>query len=348
MVNEVRVGFNRDAVAFSPRALLNPAAFGLNTGLIGDNGLPQISVSSIGLNFGGPSGFPQGRYVTGGAFSDTLNYLHGNHSVKVGGEYRRSVDDNFQSDPGTLSFSSVQNFINGQVNSFTITPGRVTSRVFINSAAGFVADTYKATKTLSLELGFRFEWNGSPTEGADRFVNFLASNVSLTRINTNGYNDVYNQNYNYEPRVGFSWDVRGDGKTVLRGGYGYLVDQPVANLVTPLATNFSATPVNYTASATAPPVFVGTVFTDAGLSGLAPNAVNPKLTNAYTESYNLNLQQQLNSSTAFQMGYIGSVGRHLRIERNINQPTLDGANRPFPALSTQSPIKPGSKLGNIG
>jgi Carboxypeptidase regulatory-like domain len=348
LVNEARLGFDRIAIAFSPEVVLKPGDYGISTGVTGGEGFPQISVTGLGLNFGGPSTFPQGRFDTGGVLSDTLSYLHGKHSIKAGGEYRRVVGDSFNADPGTLTFSSAANFVAGVVNNFTITPSQYTSRVFVNALGGFVADTYQLNKNLTLELGFRFEWNGTPTEGANRFVNFLASSDSLVQINTNGYNNVYNQNYNYEPRVGFSWDVRGNQRTVLHGGYGYLVDQPTLNLVTGLAANPPfASPVNFAAAAGAPPVLVNGVSAAAKASGLAPAAVNPKFSNAYTESYNLNLEQQVAKATVLQLGYIGSVGRHLRIRRNINQPTINGTNRPFARLSTSSPIAPGQAIGNI-
>lgn len=347
LVNEARLGFNRIAIAFSPKTVFNPSTYGISTGVAGGLGLPQISVTGFNFNFGGPSGFPQGRYDTSGVLSDTLSYLYGKHSIKTGGEFRRVVGDNFSADPGTLTFSSVSNFINGQVNTFTITPSRVTSRIFVNSAAGFISDTYHPLKTLTLELGFRFEWNGTPTEGANRFVNFLPSSSSLVQVGTNGYHEVYNQNYNYEPRVGFSWDVLGNTRTVLHGAYGYLADQPTINAITGLASNPPfAIPVSYSASTT--PVYVGTVYQAAGAAGLAPNAVNPKLSNAYTESFNLNLEQQLGKATALQIGYIGSLGRHLRIRRNINQPTINGTNRPYPTNNATSPqLRGGSLLSNI-
>ncbi len=347
-VNEARLGFSRIAIAFTESTPLNSANYGISNGVTGNAGLPQISVPTIGLNFGGPSGFPQERYDTTGVFSDTLSYLRGNHSIKVGGEFRRVVGDSTSATPGTLSFSSVNSFIIGQVNSFTVTPAPVTSRLFTNSAAGFITDNYKVSKRLTLDVGFRFEWNGTPTEGANRLINFLPSSASLVQINTNGYDQAYNQNYNYEPRVGLSWDAYGNGRTILRGGYGIMADQPTLNAVTGLAGNPPlAIPVSYTAAATLPPAFVGNVFQSAGATGLAPSAVNTRLTNAYTESYNLNLQQQFGPDTVMQIGYIGSVGRHLRLRRNINQPTFNGTNRPFATIASDSPIDPNSKVGNI-
>ena len=74
----------------------------------------------------------------------------------------------------------------------------------------------------------------TPTEGADRFVEFNLQNAQLQRVHR-----PYNQNYNYEPRVGFAWDAYGDGKTIVRSAYAIMADQPTANAVTGLAGNSS-------------------------------------------------------------------------------------------------------------
>ncbi len=73
LVNEARVGFNRIAIAFNPANLTDPTSVGIGDGLTGNVGLPQITLSDIGLVFGGPSGFPQGRTDTTGVGSDTLS-----------------------------------------------------------------------------------------------------------------------------------------------------------------------------------------------------------------------------------------------------------------------------------
>ena len=87
-------------------------------------------------------------------------------------------------------------------------------------------------RTSTWSWGFRFEWNGTPTEGADRFVEFNLTTAQLQRVHK-----PYNENYNYEPRVGFTWDPYKDGKTIVRGAYGLNADQPTANAVTGLAGN---------------------------------------------------------------------------------------------------------------
>ena len=196
-------------------------------------GLPQISVTDLGLNFGGPSGFPQGRFVTTYVFSDTVNYLKSKHSIKIGGEFRRFQGNNFANTAGTVNFTTTANFINGLTNTYTansINP--VTNRIFISAVGAFAEDSYKVTPTLTLEYGLRYEWNGTPAEGGHRFITFNPTTSAFQQVN-----QPYKQNNNYEPRVGFIYDVSGKGKTTVRGGFGYLVDQPIISAVTGLASN---------------------------------------------------------------------------------------------------------------
>ncbi|HET6220122.1 MAG TPA: carboxypeptidase-like regulatory domain-containing protein [Acidobacteriaceae bacterium] len=340
IVNEGRLGFNRIAISFVPSTPENPSNYGIQNGVTYNNALPQITVQDIGLNFGGPSGFPQGRFDTAGVFSDTLSWNRGKHTIKMGGEFRRFIGDSFAQTTGILNFSSTANFISGIASSFSVTPTQVNSRIFENAVGAFVSDNYKVTPRFQAEVGFRFEWNGTPTEGGGRLVNFDPNTSSLVSVS-----QAYNQNYNYEPRVGFIFDVLGNNDTILRGGYGIMGDQPVSGVVTNLASNPpNANPVSQTGS-----LPVGTLYSSAAVASLTPFATNPRLSNAYVESYNLNLQQQLGHGIVMELAYIGSEGKHLRVQRNFNQFIYPNgkATRPYPAVSTTSPIRPGSGLGNI-
>jgi hypothetical protein len=339
-VNEARVGFNRIYIAFTPSTQLNPTSYNIGDGISTAIGLPQITITDIGLNFGGPSGFPQGRTDTLGIFSDTATYLKGKHSIKFGGEFRRFLNANFAGDTGILGFNTTANFIAGNATNFSITPTTVSSRIYVNALGGFIQDNYKIVPNLTLELGFRFEWNGTPTEGANRQVVYDAATQSLIRKGTQGLGSVYDQNYNYEPRLGFAYDVFGTGKTVVRGGFGLMADQPTTNAVTGLASNTPfAAPVSFNASSQTPSIPVSNLYGSAAASGLAINNVMRNFRNAYTESYNFNIQQELPGRVAVQAGYFGSVGRHLRARLNQNQP-INGV-RPYLAISSTSLIAPG-------
>ena len=103
-MNEARLGFNRISISFNPANLTDPTSVGIGDGLSGNVGLPQITLSDIGLVFGGPSGFPQGRTDTTGVGSDTLSYLTGKHTFKFGGEFRRYLVASFGQNIGTLTY----------------------------------------------------------------------------------------------------------------------------------------------------------------------------------------------------------------------------------------------------
>ncbi len=354
LVNEARLGFNRISIAFDPANLTDPTSVGLGDGLSGNVGLPQTTLSDIGLTFGGPSGFPQGRTDTTGVAADTLSILKGKHDIKVGGEFRRYLVASFGENIGSLTFTTsttpTSYFQTDQATVFSVQPTTVSSRIYANSLGAFVQDNYKVRANLVLELGLRYEWNGTPVEGANRLSVFNPTALTLTRVGTNGVSrTTYDQNNNIEPRVGFAWDVRGNGTTVLRGGYAYLVDQPVSGVISGMASN---PPFSTSVSYNGAPIPVTALYADAKAAGISIAMVNPNFKNAYIESYNLNIQQAIPWGMVFSIYYDGSVGRHLLIETNANQVT--GATsatqvHPYTALSTSSPIDPsGAIASNIG
>jgi hypothetical protein len=224
----------------------------------------------------------------------------------------------------------------------------VSDRIYVNAAAGFIQDNYKLLPNLTLEYGARFEWNGTPVEGENRLAVFNPSTVSLTQVGTNGLGRTpYPQNFNFEPRLGFAYDVFGTSRTVVRGGYAIMADQPVETVVGGLTANppFSTT-VSFNSSTTTPTIPVASLYSSAAAAGLALGNVNPNFKAAYMETYNVNLQQALPFAMVAQIGYYGSVGRHLRIATNENQPFGAAQVRPYLALSSTSPVDPGRSINS--
>ncbi len=347
VVNEARLGFNRIAISFDPNFVANPTSYGINNGVSANIGLPQIIVSSIGLDFGGPSGEPQGRFDTTFVLSDNVSWLKGKNSFNFGGEFRRFANDNFNQDTSLFIFSTTNSFLADQAIQFSVTPQDVVSRIFENALGAYGQDVYRINSRLSLQFGLRFDWDGTPTEGENRFVGFNAATDQLQRVGTTGFSSIYSQNYSFNPRAGFIWDITGAGMTVLRGGFTMQNDEPVTNLASGLSSNPPfATPVLFTSNAQTPSVSFGDAFTAAsGLPTLAPTTVARNFSDDYVESYNVNLQQQLPWGLVSQLSYVGSHGVHLRLALNQNQP-INGV-RPFAALSAQSPYDPSKGLGNI-
>ena len=153
---------------------------------------------------------------------------------------------------------------------------------------------------------------------------------------------VYQQNNtNVEPRVGVAWVLSSDGRTVVRAAYAHAVDQPSTTVVRDTAGNppFAA-PLTASGS-----ISLASAIETTRPAGLAPMTVDPAFRNASLQSWNVNLQRQVAREMAVTLGYLGSRGTNLRISRNINQPA--GGVRPFAAVSSSSPIRPGALLGNV-
>jgi hypothetical protein len=348
VTNEARLGFNRIAIAFNPANLISPSSVGLGDGLSGNVGIPQTTVTDVGFEIGGPSGFPQGRDTTTGVLADTVTMLKGNHQIKWGGEFRRYLLYSFAGNIGVLTLSTAN--LQASVSPvFSIQPNIIDYRIYADAMGAFVQDNYKVAPGLTLEYGVRFEWNGTPLEGENRISIFNPNNVTLTQAGTNGIsaNGAYKQNYNLEPRLGFAYDLFNNQKTVLRGAYGYLVDQPVAGTVSVLTGNPPfTTAVSFSNSAS--PIPLGSLYASAkAASGAALGWVNPNFKNAYIEDFNLNVQQALPGGLVSSIGYYGSTGHHLLIYTNPNQASgVPGSARPFNTLAATSPIDPGVSIAS--
>ena len=345
LINEFHLGANRIHITFSPNNPTDPATVGL-AGVLGPNMafIPVISIQDkTGLLFGAERNFPQGRGDLTAVVGDTLNDIRGAHSLKFGFQFRDFRNNNFANDPGQLIFDTTAHFIAGTTVSSARTVGIAqANRITQNALDFFVQDSYKLRPYFTLELGLRYAWNMTPNEAMGRFVNFDPASASLIRVG-----DPYSQNdKNLQPRVGFAWDVFHSGKTVLRSGYGYQVDQPITGVVTGLNSNPPfAVPI---AVAAQPLATLGALYDPNNATNISPGVVNPNFKNANVQSWNLNVQQQVTRNLGVMIGYFGAKGTHLEVDRNINQSTVMGTpgSRPFVALSASSQFLPGKTLSN--
>jgi carboxypeptidase family protein/TonB-dependent receptor-like protein len=339
LVNELRLGFNRFSSSSTPIAQFNPAQLGIRNGVNQGIGLPQINIAGGSLNLGGPAAQPSGRGDTSFVVADTVTWVFGKHSLKLGGEYRQFLNNNFRQTTGSFNFPSVAAFLAGTANSFSITLGNQSSSIAQPALGFFALDSYKLHPRLMLELGLRYEWNMTPSERYDRFIVFDPASASLLRVGTD-LDKVYRENNkNIQPRVGFAWSFP-DQETVIRAAYGIYVDQPMTSIVNGLSGNPPlAVPLTFSG-----PIRLNQAIDVAGPAGLAPQSIDHDFENAYMQSWNVNVQREFFES-ALMVGYLGSKGTHLITRRNINQP-VNGV-RPVPALSASSPILPSTPLGNV-
>jgi hypothetical protein len=350
LVNEVRGGYNRISISFNPTTQVDTGALGLSVGQTQNPvALPQITITGPGLNFGGPGGFPSAREVTTGAIGDTATYLHGNQVIKFGGEFRRVKHNSVNGDPGTATYPSVAAFQQGFASAFAVTLGGLTYNAFVNALGAFVQDSVSLGSNVKLDIGLRYDYLPSPTEGDDKLVAFDPGSSSLNRIGSNGFTQVTKNGSDFQPRAGIVWTPTADGRLAVRAAYAVMVNQSNTGYFVGGANNPPlTTPLSAQAAGTAASnIRLNSALTGAGAAALAPTFTDPNFLPGRMQTWNVNVEREI-GGTGLMVGYFGSHGDRQRIPINLNQFTTPGGIlRPFPSLSASSPILPGATLGNI-
>jgi len=361
LVNEFLTGYSR----LNPHSLqsdygLNPAAAlgiqGVNINQA-ESGLPILSVTNYtGLN-DGASYFPLNNIETVLQWQDTLFWTHRNQNISVGTRFvLREASPFVQSSRSAINFAT--NFTNNPTTnsggdglatmllgvptsaSRGVTPYR--SYFHLGEYGTFVEDDIKISPRFTLNAGARWDVFGPPRSLNNRMANFDVAALQLDYAGQNGTNDhanIQTRWNNVGPRVGFEWDVQGNTKTVLRGGYGlvyfpamaaysangqlglnvpFIFSQSYTDPTNPTASQYAALPnisQPFTTPATVQPI--GT----AALQAAAPVVIGWEFANKtpHASSYTLNIERQVTPSMLLEVGYAGSQARQLVSGLNLNE-----------------------------
>src|SRR5262249_37427790 len=191
--------------------------------------LPTITIPGF-VSLGAPTNVPRGRGRSGYQFVENLTRTRGAHTFKAGGEYRRAIVNSFNDTlaRGQLNFNSLADFLAGRVSTSgtAILRGATRRDTFTDNYGLFAEDDWKITSRPTLKLGLRYEYLGVFKEQGDRLSNFIPG-TGLVRVGDAGLPDLYEPDHNnVAPRFGFAYDLTGQGRTILRGGYGLYYDTP--------------------------------------------------------------------------------------------------------------------------
>jgi outer membrane receptor protein involved in Fe transport len=247
-------------------------------------------------------------------FEYAMIHSRGRHLTKAGALAENYRDNMYNPtfSLGIFTFSGLREFlINSPQRFIGLTPeGRFDRHWRFTLFGLYAQDTYRASERLSLNLGVRYEFATLPvdTNGYDSALpNLLDREPTLGPLYRNPTLK------NISPRVGFAWDVMGDGRTSVRGGYGiYFNTNNQQNLIVTV-TNPPVTPRPVINNPTFPvPVFAGS---------LSVRPVQFDLDNPYVQVWNLNVQRELWFDTVLTVGYAGSRGVHLLRSNDVNVPT---------------------------
>lgn len=300
--------------------------------------------------------------------NEDISWTKGKHNWRFGGQlinirdnktfgaYSYAVEALGSTNPEALS-----NFLTGNLLSFSVAidpgnrfPGEsiplpVGPPSFSRSNrywewAAYANDSIRWTPKLTINLGLRYEWYGvqhnAQNPALDANFYYGAGETPQLRIRNGRYNTVpasgvgglwRPDNNNFAPRIGFAYDLNGDGKTSIRGGYGIAYERNFGNVTFNVLFN----PPNYGVVALTADRCTGNpcVITPGDVnnlnvsianygpfSGVGParpfpatsaRAVDQNIVNAYAHFWSASLEREVSANTVFSLQYSGSRGINL-------------------------------------
>ena len=343
LLNTARVGFSRGGYFFTGTVDGDLSGWVGSTpigalvigGGTASNGASQISLA--GTNAGSNLSAVRNLFT----YDDHIAFMHGIHEIQAGVWLQRlQANDNLAQDQyGQASFGSLTSFLQGSISTFTVVPSPTELGWRSLEGAGFVQDTMKLTRNLSLTVGFRFESTNGWNEAHGRASNygFLNGVIHTTPLIGNSALTVNRAKFLPEPRVGLAWDPFGKGTTVIHAGFGvyrsllddldYRLDQTAPFNTTLLLKNVPVDGLRILPGAAAPG------------SKISPSGIQPDLYTPTVITWTFKVEQQVVKDTMLAVGYVGSHGYHELLSAD--------ANEPVPTVCPASPCRAGLAAGTI-
>jgi len=356
LLNQARVSFNRLFTTIKNLNPLNMQDLGATFPVLGPK-IPPVFAISGRITLGNNSSVDAISVNQSFQFDESINWTRGRHTVKAGFEILklRYLNRSYYDTMGNFSFSGIltgdpaADFVLGRAVTMTVSSPVLEQAGNQFNTYYFAQDDWRVHARLTLNLGLRYElplpwvhpqdfW-GTLYPGQQSQV-IKSAPVGMVFPGDPGVprGIIQTDKNNFAPRIGFAWDPFGNGRTSVRGAYGFFYEtinaDVIQNTIQPYRYSFT---INQPYSLVDPlrgqaaiplvvnlkdPVFTGTpelFYPDSGMR------------TPYVQHFNLNVQREIVRDLAIQVGYVGKIGRKLLMGLSSN-PAIYG---------------PGATAGNI-
>ncbi|HEY7210093.1 MAG TPA: carboxypeptidase-like regulatory domain-containing protein [Bryobacteraceae bacterium] len=336
-VDRAKVGFT-DPTLFNNGVAQIPSfgSFGNEAALIFNPG---------GFEAGGPSaGLYANKYMP--SMSDTLTKVWGTHTVKAGFFYEwiRNAQPANNNTNGQMEFVSANNtqftygdayadMLAGNMSSYTETNFNRLNSISYNTFEGFIQDSWKVTPRFTAEYGLRMThftpWSDDEGFGYSVFIpsqydptNNGACAAAPTfcgfqwhsRDNSVPLAGFPSRTLFWQPRLGFAYDLRGTGQTVLRGGWGRFYYHS-GQFTSGLDTSAGSATVTLTPSSIGNKPLLASQLNTIPFTAVppTPSAVDSRSDKQpYTDSYSFTISQKMPWTSLLELSYVGNRSRDLQ------------------------------------
>jgi hypothetical protein len=279
---------------------------------------PAVNISGV-ASYGTATSSPTERDVDLYQLTDNFSVLHGEHSLKFGGEYLyNGLNIEF---PGALqgvyTFTSLANFLGGNYSQYQQAFGAPSQAQKNPNFGVFARDEWKVRRDLTLNFGLRYD------------LQFLPDPIETDTDNA-------------APRFGFAYSP--NEKTVIRGSFGLYYDRIPTRATSNALQRDGSKYVVAILSRTSPgaPVFPAVLAAQPSVLTTRPSVtrIDPNIENSSSQQANLQIERELPWNSSGSVGYIHLRGTHIILSRNVNVPRC--------AVSVDSNLcRPDSHFGNV-